>query len=71
MKYAEAEKLKAGDLVVIDDRSKYYRGLVLEVESINLEHDNWCLRVNLKQPGFNGGFRITNCDTRYLRRFEP
>ena len=71
MRYAESVNLKKGDLVVIDDRNKHFGGLVLEIESIEEMHDNWCLRVTLKQPGFNGNFRIRNYDTRHLKRFEP
>ena len=71
MRYVEAMKLKEGDLVIIDDRNKYYGGLILEIESINPMHDNWCYRVNLKQPGFNGGFIIKDYDSRHLKRYEP
>lgn len=71
MRYAEAAKLKEGDLVVISgSRTKTYSGLILEIESINSEHDNWCYRVTLKQPGFDGGFRIKDYDTRLLKRYE-
>lgn len=70
MRYEEAQKLKKGELVVLDSRNKKYGGLVLEIESINPEHDNWCCRVTLKQPGFNKGFRIKDCDSRYLKRYE-
>lgn len=71
MRYAEAATLKKGELVIIaPDRNKHYGGLVLEIESICPEHDNWCYRVNLKQPGFDSGFRITNYDTRLLKRYE-
>lgn len=70
MIYTDASTLKPGDLVVIDHRNKSYKGLVLEIESINPEHDNWCYRVTLKQPEFDNGFRIENYDTRLLQRFE-
>lgn len=70
MRYAEAATLKPGDLVILDERNKHYGGLVLEVESINPEGDFWCYRVNLKQPGFNGGFRIKEYDSRHLKRYE-
>lgn len=70
MKFAEAAKLKSGDLVVIDNRNKNYGGLVLEIESINPEHDCWSYRATLKQPGFDGGFRITDYDSRHLKRYE-
>lgn len=71
MRYAEAIHLKEGDLVILDSRNKNYGGLVLEVESINPKYDNWCCRVNLKQPGFNSGFRIKDYDSRHLKRYEP
>lgn len=71
MKYAEVANLKAGDLVILDNRNKNYGGLILEVESINPQHDNWCYRVTLKQPGFDGGFRIKDYDSRHLKRYEP
>lgn len=71
MRYAEAAKLKPGDLVILDDRNKHYGGLILEVESINPEEfGRWCYRVNLKQPGFDGGFRIKEYDSRHLKRYE-
>lgn len=70
MKYTEALKLKEGDLVILDNRNKNYGGLVLEVESINQIHDNWCCRVTLKQPGFNTGFRIKDYDSRHLKKWE-
>lgn len=68
MKYKEALLLKKGDLLVVDDRNKYYKGLVLEIEEIF--DDNWCRRVTLKQPGFNNGFRLEKYDTRHLKRYE-
>ena len=71
MRYAEAMNLKTGDLVILDSRNKNYGGLILEVESVNPNHDNWCYRVTLKQPGFDGGFRIPDYDSRYLKRYEP
>lgn len=71
MRYTDAMKLKEGDLVILDGRNKKYEGLILEIESINPIHDNWCYRVTLKQPGFNGSFRVEDCDTRYLKRYEP
>lgn len=70
MNYAEALKLKKGDLVVINNRITHYQGLVLEIEDI-INGDCWCRRATLKQPGFNGGFHLDNYDTRYLQRFEP
>lgn len=70
MRYAEAAMLKAGDLVVLDNRHKFYGGLVLEVESINPNHDNWCYRITLKQPGFDSGFRVKDYDSRHLKRYE-
>lgn len=69
VRYTEAMELKAGDLVILDNRTKYYGGLILEIESINPLHDNWCYRVTLKQPGFNGSFRIVDYDTRHLKRY--
>ena len=69
MKMKEAKMLKVGDLVISDDRNKYYGGLILEIESIS-DGDNWCRRATLKQPNFDGGFRIENYDTRHLKRFE-
>lgn len=71
MTYADASNLKTGDLVIVDSRNKNYGGLILEVESINPEHDYWCYRVTLKQPGFEGGFRIKDYDSRHLKRYEP
>lgn len=70
MRYAEASTLKEGDLVIMDNRNKHYGGLIFEIESINPNHDNWCYRMTLKQPGFDGGFRINDCDSRYLKRYE-
>lgn len=69
MKYKEALLLKKGDLLVVDDRNKYYKGLVLEIDEI-FDDDNWCRRVTLKQPGFNNGFRLEKYDTRHLKRYE-
>ena len=69
MKYTEALLLKKGDLLVVDDRNKYYKGLILEIEEI-FDDDNWCRRVTLKQPGFNNGFRLEKYDTRHLKRYE-
>lgn len=69
MKIEEAKTLKKGDLVVMDNRSKY-GGLVLEVESIDSTWETWCCRVTLKQPGFDKGFRIQGQDTRYLKRLD-
>lgn len=63
--------IKAGDLVVIDHRSKYYAGLILEIESISDKSDAWCVRVTLKQPGFDNEFRIRDYDTRRIHRYEP
>lgn len=71
MNKTEAAKLKVGDLVIIDNRNKHYGGLVLEIESIDTSNDPWCRRVDLKQPGFNGGFRIKDYDSRHLKRYEP
>ena len=71
MRYAEAKTLKVGDLVVMDGVNKNYGGLILEIESINPIHDNWCYRVTLKQPGFNGDFRIKDYDSRLLKRYAP
>ena len=71
MKYEEALKLEEGDLVTISSgRSKTYGGLVFEIESINPKHDNWCLRVTLKQPLFDYGFRLVDYDSRLLTRYE-
>lgn len=71
MKYAEAAKLKKGDLVVIDKtRNKVYGGMIFEIDEINTKHDIWCYRVTLKQPGFNNDFRIKDYDTRLLRKYE-
>ena len=71
MRYEEAMNLKEGDLVIVDARSNCYGGLILEVESVDPEHDNWCYRVTLKQPCFNSNFRIKNHDSRRLKRYEP
>lgn len=71
MKYTDSKLLKKGDLVVIDHRNKYYAGLILEIESITNDCDNWCGRVTLKQPGFDNEFRIKDYDTRHLQRYEP
>lgn len=71
MRYTDAKLLKKGDLVVIDHRNKYYAGLILEIESINNDCDNWCGHVTLKQPGFDNEFRIKDYDTRHLQRYEP
>lgn len=72
MRYAEATKLKKGDLVIVDGRSRQYGGLIFEVESINKEeYGNWCYRVDLKQPGFDTSFRIKNYDSRHLKIYEP
>jgi len=68
MKIVEARKLKIGDLVVLDNRSKF-GGLVMEVEAEPIDCV-WCCSVNLKQPKFDGGFRLESVDTRYLKRFE-
>lgn len=70
MKYEEAIKLKAGDLVIIDNRNKYYGGLILEIESIDTSNDMYCRRVTLKQPGFNSEFQIKDYDSRHLKRYE-
>ena len=71
MRYAEASELKKGDLVVVSDGRGGYGGLVFEIESIEPPYEPWCRRVTLKQPGFDGGFRKSNCDTRLLKRYEP
>ena len=71
MRYEDALLLKKGDLVVISGKpNKSYEGMVLEIDSINPEHDNWCCRVTLKQPGFDNGFRLNDYDTRRLQRYE-
>lgn len=70
MRYAEAMKLKEGDLVIVDSRNKNYGGLIMEVESIEPEY-SYCYRVTLKQPGFNSGFRIKDYDSRHLKRYKP
>lgn len=70
MRYAEAMKLKEGDLVIVDSRNKNYGGLIMEAESIEPEY-GYCYRVTLKQPGFNSGFRIKDYDSRHLKRYEP
>ena len=73
MKYTEAAKLKKGDLVVINKtRSQTYGGLIFEIENVDhLGYNPWCCRVTLKQPGFDGGFRLKDYDTRLLQRYEP
>ena len=71
MRYSEALTLKPGDLVVTDGRNESYNGLVLEIESISPQHDYYCRRVTLKQPGFNNGFCIRDYDSRRLKRYEP
>lgn len=70
MRYAEAMKLKEGDLVIVDSRNKNYGGLIMGVESIEPEY-SCCYRVTLKQPGFNSGFRIKDYDSRHLKRYKP
>lgn len=69
MTIKEAITLKKGDLVIMSNNTKHYKGMIFEVEDFT-EHDNWCCRVTLKQPGFDGGFRLYNYDTRRLERFE-
>lgn len=69
MKLTEAKMLKKGDLVIIDERNKYYRGLVLEVENI-VEDNPYYLCVDLKQPEIDSSFRIKNYDSRHLIRYE-
>ena len=70
MRYAEAALLKKGDLVTLDNRNKNYGGLILEVESVDSDDNTWCCRVTLKQPGFNGTFRIKDYDSRHLQRYK-
>lgn len=70
MKYTDALNLKPGDLVVIDNRNKYYGGLILEIESIRDYESNYCRGVTLKQPGFNNDFRIRDYDSRHIKRYE-
>lgn len=69
MKQEEAMKLKIGDLVVIDNRNKCYGGLIMEIEQIKPDGD-YCYRMNLKQPGINSSFRITDYDSRHLKKYE-
>lgn len=69
MKYAEAAKLKVGDLVVINSTGKQYKGLIFEIENIESLY-NYCLHVDLKQPGYDGGFRIRQYDSRFLKKYE-
>jgi hypothetical protein len=71
MRYAETVNLKKGDLVVINNKNKHYRGLVFEIESIDDMHKTYITGVTLKQPGFDNGFRIKNYPTGQLKRFEP
>lgn len=70
MTIKEAMTLKKGDLVIMYRNTNHYKGMVFEVEELT-EHDTWCGRVTLKQPGFDSGFRLYNCDTRMLKRYEP
>ena len=71
MKFVEALQLKEGDLVVVNgNRNRRHGGLVLEIESITLGYGDfhYCL-VTLKQPGFDGGFRLKDYDSRLLKRY--
>ena len=71
MKIKEASKLMKGDLVIISsNRTKTYQGLIFEIESIEPKTDMWSYRVTLKQPGFNGAFRLRDYDSRLLQRYE-
>lgn len=71
MKIKEASKLKKGDLVIVSSsRTKIYQGLIFEIESVEPKTDMWSYRVTLKQPGFNGEFRLRDYDTRLLQRYE-
>ena len=69
MKINEALELKKGDLVIYSKRNKAYGGLVFEIENIDAT-ELYNSRVTLKQPGFNTEFRIKDCDTRLLTRYE-
>lgn len=71
MRFVEALTLKKGDLVIIsDNQSKVYAGMVLEIVSIEpVRH--WCCYAELKQPGFDEGFCIKKYDTRRLQRWSP
>lgn len=72
MRFIEAKTLKEGDLVVMDDKqSTRYFGLILEVDSIKPDDYDRFVYVTLKQPGFDGEFRIKDYDSRRLRRYEP
>ena len=71
MKKVEARKLKIGDFVVMDDRSRH-RGLVMVVETKPIDRGCCCF-VNLRQPKvneFGGCFRMIAVDTRHLKRYE-
>lgn len=70
MKLEEASKLKPGDLVILDNRNKFYGGMVLEIESIKPKEEPWCYRITLKQAGYDGGFRLRDYDSRHLKRYE-
>lgn len=71
MKIKEASKLKKGDLVIISSsRTKTYNGLIFEIEEIRPKTDCWSYRITLKQPGFDGGFRLKDYDSRLLKRYE-
>ena len=68
MKYTEGEKLKNGDLVVMTN--KKYNGLILEIESIDRRDGTNYFDITLKQPGFDGGFRISKCGLTNLERYR-
>lgn len=71
MKIKEASKLKKGDLVVVSSsRTKTYQGLIFEIENIKPDMDSQSYKATLKQPGFNGEFRLKDYDTRLLQRYE-
>lgn len=69
MKYYEAYTLKVGDLVVVNHKLDKHHGWVFEIDDIT-HRDNYGLRVTLKQPCFDGGFRMYNYDTRRLKKYE-
>ena len=68
VKYTEGEKLKSGDLVVMTN--KKYNGLILEIESIDRRDGTNYFDITLKQPGFNGVFRISKCGLTNLERYR-
>jgi hypothetical protein len=70
MNNAETSKLKKGELVTLDYRHKVYGGMVFEVESVTPNCcAHRCYDVALKQPYFDGGFRLT-VNSRSIQKYE-